>query len=472
MQSKDPSYGRPHGVAWLLILAVASFGALTGIPAQSASHPTSRLNPSPQSSSSTAPAPSPSPQRFQASSPAASSTTPPIPSPSSSGAASPAPRPFRLSTDVFSTLIDQATNGPGQFPAEAPSFLAGFPAAPGTPYDLLSTNVQTPGVAGHAQLRLQAIGDLRNYEGGIELGAGYVRGSAAQAGYWSEPLLPTLNPHLGAQVFPLPITFPFHAGQDDVTAFRTSIVSGYVQTHDQRVRVQGGFLNLGQSDGFVFQQPAIPNVIPGLAPQIAESIGKGAPIADQWAASATNLPLQGIDIQVHPGALSAEISDVGLPAIATTPARATIVSIVFDRKDAVRLSAEMAHITTGGAPDITPIYFGSSQSITPTAQGQIPTSTIGGQRSTVAGVRAEGRNVLGLDAVAEIGRSSYEADEIAHPGTRGRGGFYHLGASKTVGRVTAGSTGIVSSRITQRRSCRTVRPRTSGTSLTPGRDSG
>src|SRR2546423_7326 len=88
-----------------------------------------------------------------------------------------APGPLRVSADVFTEFVDQSTSGLGKAPHEAQQFLAGFPAAPGTPYDLLSTNVQTPGTLGHTQLRVRGAANIGNVDAGLELGAGYVRGS-------------------------------------------------------------------------------------------------------------------------------------------------------------------------------------------------------------------------------------------------------------------------------------------------------
>ncbi len=358
----------------------------------------------------------------------------PLPLPTSS------PEPLHISGEFVTTFVNQSTGGPGTSPADAAAFLAGYPAAPGTPYDLMSTNPQTPGALGYTQLLLRGDTRLGTLETGMTLGIGWVRGSAYQASYWGEPLLPTLNPHLGARAFPLTIAFPTHAGQDDVSAFRTSLLSGYVQTRDHRTRVNVGWLNLSQTDPFVFTPPGNPTVLPGLAPQIAESIGNGAPIAEGWDPSSSILPLHGIDVQLHPGAFSVELSDVALPADPQTPARARIASAVLERHD-TRISAEIAHVDSGGASLTTPNFYGSQATIVPTAQGNLPSSILGGQRTTIVGGRVATRGFGDTGIVAEIGRSVYNADGVKHPIGNAYGGYEHLGVAKTVRRVTVGADG-------------------------------
>ena len=78
---------------------------------------------------------------------------------------------------------------------------------------------------------------------GLTAGLGYVRGSVTNASYWGENLLPTLNPHVGSQALPYAIAFPTHAGQDDGTALRLSILSASVATADGDLALKGGWFD-------------------------------------------------------------------------------------------------------------------------------------------------------------------------------------------------------------------------------------
>lgn len=363
----------------------------------------------------------------QRSSPVASPSPPPLPTA--------VPRGVRVSADFLALFANQGTSGPGIRPFEGPAYVSGGVLAPGTPFDLISTEVQTPGNGLQTQLHLRAQSEIGVFETGLDLGAGYVRGSANNLGYYGEPLLPTLNPHLGARAFTIPLALPTHAGQDDVTALRASVLAGYVGTNDGRIKLQAGFFDIGQSDIFVFNQPGDPNLIPSLAPAYVESLGKGAPSLLNWTQSDLFTPLHGIDFQVKPGALSIEFTDATLPSLPGTTSRATIGSIVFARSPTSRFSADIVHLVEAGAPIGTPALYGADATITPSSQGNVVSSTLRSQRQTLVGFRSAFRLPLNLDTVLEVGHSVYSADGVKHPGLT-PGGFYHVAFSKTIGRVT------------------------------------
>jgi len=266
-----------------------------------------------------------------------------------------------------------------------------------------------------------------------------VDGSVTNASYWGESLSPALNPHLGAQALPYRIAFPQHAGGDDGAAFRASIESGALATADGALRLRGGYFDLAQTDRFVFAQPALTNVDPaiGLAP--AESLTNGLPSLDDWAPDATQLPLHGIDAVAHRGDATLELTSAALPSLPGESARLSLGSFVFDRGEGTRFSAELAHVVTGGLPFLTTVPFGADPAYLTTPEGVLPTSTLNGQRQTVAGLRGAFHisTAAALDGIVEIGRAWYDASDAAMPGTSRPGGYYHAGLTQTHGRATA-----------------------------------
>lgn len=163
----------------------------------------------------------------------------PVASPAPSPAATTRPRGLHIATSLSTTLIDQSTTGQGQVGPEAAGFIAGSPLSPNTPYDLFSSAPQTPGVAGIGQIISQATYGLPALDLSLTSGLGYVRGSITNASYWGENLMPTLNPHLGSQALPYAITFPAHAGEDDGTGFRLSILGAAIATADGKLSLRG-----------------------------------------------------------------------------------------------------------------------------------------------------------------------------------------------------------------------------------------
>ena len=94
---------------------------------------------------------------------------------------------------------------------------------------------------------------------------------------------------------------------------------------------------------------------------------------------------------------------------------------------------------TSGTPFATTVPFGIGPTFDLYPQGVLPTSTLSGQQQTIAGVRAAFHAIpaASIDAVAEIGRAWYDASPVVRPGTQAPGGYYHVGISRTHGRVTA-----------------------------------
>jgi hypothetical protein len=109
---------------------------------------------------------------------------------------------------------------------------------------------------------------------------------------------------------------------------------------------------------------------------------------------------------------------------------------VFDHGDGTRYSLSYVHVTTSGDPIFTTTLYGIDPHATPGPQGNLPSSTLGGQIETVAGARAAFHLSPRIDAIAELGRTWYDADLVSNPGTNRPGGFYHLGFSQTLRRVT------------------------------------
>ncbi len=348
----------------------------------------------------------------------------------------PAPGTFVLHLDQQTIFIDQATSGPGVMPPEGPSFAAGAPAAPQTPYDTFSSAPMTPGVTGVGQLFLSPAYAGRRFHAGATFGAAYVQGSTANAAYWGEPLMATINPHLGSQALPYAIAFPAHAGQDDGAAFRASLLSVWLRTHDGSFEVRGGWFDLRQTERFVFLAPAVPSVAPAIGAATSESLGTGTPSLDWWTQSAPSLPLHGVDLVVHRRLGTIELADAALPSLPGTSARLTSASLVVDHGEGTQWSAQVAHISTGG--DLVPatVLFGGDAQLVATAQGNLPVSMVGGQRESVYGIHGAFHVTHGLDGVVELARSTYDADHIAQPGTSEPGTYEHAGLSRAIGRTS------------------------------------
>lgn len=376
-----------------------------------------------------------------AASPSPSPSLSPAPAPSPS--ASPADRPgFHLSADVYANFINTAASGPGVTPPEANGFINGSPLAPNTPYDVWTSAPLTSGIAGITQLNLTAVYTGPRYEASAVVGAGLVTGSMQNALYWGENLMPTLNAHVGYTALPYSIAFPTHAGQDDASATAISPLFASFGARDDSWNVRGGFFNLNQTDKFVFVQPPLTNVTPSIGLQTAESLGNGAQALTSWPNAVPVLPLHGVELTAHRGIASLELTNAALPALPGDSARASIASLVFDHGEGTRYSFSYLHVATSGIPILTTTFYGANPQLTaPGPQGTLPTSTLAGQVETIAGARASFHIGRVADSVVEIGRTWYDAADVFLPGTSKPGGFYHLGFSRKLDRVTLGIDG-------------------------------
>jgi len=434
------AYPRSAHVLLRLSFFVLSLGAMSrpvaskpaDAPAPSAS--ASAASPLPGAGASPDPISSPQPVGTPKPAPQTQSTVMPTVAPT----ATPRPLGFHSTIDAETTFINDSTSGPGVVGPEAAGFIAGSPLSPNTPYDLFSSAPQVPGNAAIGQLLLTGSSALRNFDLSLTGGLGYVRGSITNASYWGESLFPTLNPHLGSQALPYAIAFPTHGGNDDGTGVHASILSGSVATADGKLRIRGGYFDLAQTDRFVFAQPALTNASPALAYAPAESLSSGLAGLDLWQPSATALPLQGIDLVGRHGLATLELTHASLPSLPGESARLAMGSFVVDHGEGTRYSAQVLHATTSGMPFATTVPFGTGPQFFDTPQGILPTSTLSGQRQTIAGVRAAFHAVprYGVDGLLEVGRAWYDADPVARPGTQKPGGYYHAGFSKNAGRNT------------------------------------
>lgn len=346
---------------------------------------------------------------------------------------------IHLSVDGFTSLVDQTTVGPGQSPPEGPGFAAGSPLSPMTPYDTFTSAPNVPGVTGVTQLLLTGAYEGHSLRASATIGVGYATGSVQNAVYWTERIMPTLDPHLGSQTLPYAISFPTHAGQDDASAAGVSLLSARIANADGSLALKGGWFDLTQSDRFVFLQPPLTNATPAIAIATAESLGDGPPALASWPSPPPGLPLHGVDLVARKGIATVEATDALLPALAGTRVRLYMISGAIDHGEGTRWSAQVAHVTTGGALISTTTMFGQGAMTIPGPQGPLPSSMLGAQRQTLAGIRGAFHAARGLDAVVEIGRAWYDADHVLLPGTSRPGGFYHVALAHAIGRATAGA---------------------------------
>jgi hypothetical protein len=292
----------------------------------------------------------------------------------------------------------------------------------------------TPGNASESALYLSPAYYAKRFEFGAVLALGYVRGSTTNAIYWGEPLPPALDPHLGSQALPYRIVFPGHAGEDDGTAFVAGIESGRIATADGNLQMRAGWFDLAQTDRFVFTQPLLSQYPPALAATPPESLGGGPPSLDWWSAASGNYPLHGADLVGKQGLATLELSDAALPSLPGTGARMTMGSLVVDHGEGTRYSLQALHVTTGGALVPTTILFAQG-TLLMTPQGNVPSTTIGGQRQTILGARAAFHVIPSVGGVVEYGHSTYDADNVVEPGTGKPGNYYHGGLAHPFGRA-------------------------------------
>jgi hypothetical protein len=355
------------------------------------------------------------------------------PSPSPSPARSPSPGTIRVSGDAHVTFISSSSSGPGVVPPEGAAFAAGSPLAPLTPYDVFTSAVLAPGNAVESELDLRPTYYGKAFDASLVIGAASVAGSVTAASYWGEPLLPTLNPHVGSPILPYRVVFPTHPGADDASRFVASVLSGSIASKDGALKLRAGWFDLAQTDAFVFAQPPVPNVAPSVALVTPESLGDGPPNLDAWTAPSQTLPLHGVDLVAKHGLASLELTDAALPSLPGTGAQLHGASFVIDHGEGTRYSAEVVHVTTGGQAVPTTILFGAGPTLLPSPQGDLPSSIINGQRQTIAGLRAAFHITRSLAGTAEYGHATYDATTVAQPGTSRPGNYEHLGLAHTLG---------------------------------------
>lgn len=343
-----------------------------------------------------------------------------------------------MGVDTHTTFISEGTRGPGISPPEGPGFAAGSPLSPLTPYDVFSSAPLTPGNGWESALYLHPSFTTPGLVLSATLGAGYVTGSTTATAYWGEPLFDTLNPHLGFQQLGYHIAFPVHAGMDDGTGFAAAVISGSVATTDGRVLVRGGWFDLQQTDGFVFTQPAVTNFAPAISFATPETLGSGPPNLDWWQNADPLLPLHGIDGVFKQGLGTIELTDAALPSLPGTGAQMEMASLVIDHGEGTRYSADVLHVSTGGALVATTVLYGGNPDILFSPQGALPTSTIGGQQQTVLGARAAFHATKSMDGVVEYGHSTYAAQNVAAPGTGKPGNYYHAGFTQNFPHASLG----------------------------------
>ena len=235
---------------------------------------------------------------------------PATPSPAVTGSPAPAatpnprkvPPPSRLYVSGRETIFfgDQQYAGSGVSPPEAASFASGG-LGPATPYDFFSGAPTQSGIGSTQDVRI----DLSYQTGALVYGARVwaenVQGSAHVDAYWNEPLLSTLNPHMGMRAFTLPIAFTTHAGQDDVTAFRGSLTQGWIGTPGGGDELRVGVFNDDLADRFVYAPPPAPGTLPAVAPVLPASLGDGAPGLSDWRVRRGTTPIVGTELTLHSG---------------------------------------------------------------------------------------------------------------------------------------------------------------------------
>jgi hypothetical protein len=347
---------------------------------------------------------------------------------------SPAPTPTPTATPGFSlqvmgsnVVVDQAASGPGLTPPEAGAFEAGLPISPMSPYDWFTSAAETPGVAGQFQYLVTASERTRSLTATAVFAFDAYDGDVNNLMYWGEPLVGPFDPHEGHSPLNYAINFPTHAGQNTVTALQG--VFPYAMSvggNDGSWKLSGGYVNLAQTDRFVFAPPAVTNANPSVGVQTAETLGPGMPSLDSWTASPSTLPVLGADAILNRGSVTLELTDALLPVLSGTQARFGMASLVDDLGDAGRFSAEVVDINTSGQPISTTTYYGTNQMLYPSAQGRLYSSILDDQHQIIGGLRALFHPWHGYDALVELGRAWYSVQTPEEPGTNAPGDYQHF----------------------------------------------
>jgi hypothetical protein len=341
---------------------------------------------------------------------------------------------WQLTADGSLTFISQSTNGPGTLPPEGPGFAKGSPLSPLTPYDAFSSAPLTPGNAGITQFETTGTYTRDRFRASASVGFGYVDGSATNAAYWGEDLFPSLNPHLGKTALPFQILFPTNNHSDDASVARVSLLGASAGAADGSWTLRGGYFDLAQTNRFLFIQPTLTSVTPGFSLVPAESLGDGGPSQQWWPASEPGLPMYGADAMAHHGLATLELSDAQVPALPRTSARLTMGSLFIDHGNGIAYSLQALHVTTGGDLISTTTVFGADAHTVLGPQGELPISTLGGQRETMVGGSASFPIGPSTNVLAQIGEAWYDADNVIEPGTQKPGSYDHLAFTQRIRR--------------------------------------
>lgn len=348
-------------------------------------------------------------------------------------ASSPSPSPsatpgFSLHAQGSNVFVSQNESGPGLSPPEAPSFEAGQPLSPMSPYDWFTSSPQTPGNAGMLQYLLDANDRTPSLTLDAKIVIGAYGGDLNNLMYWSEPWLGSLDPHEGRSPIGYSINFPTRSGEGIEGGAAQAVLpyNASVASNDGAWKFNGGYINLTQTDTFVFNPPAVTNTDPSIGIATAETLGPGMPNVAAWTASPATLPLLGGDAVVTHGNATIELTDALLPVLQGTQARLGLGSYVWNGADGSRFSAEIANVTTSGAPIATTTFFGADQTIYPGAQGRLFSSVLANQVQTIAGIRGFFHPWRGDDALFELGEGWYHEGLASQPGTQKPGTYEHF----------------------------------------------
>jgi hypothetical protein len=301
-----------------------------------------------------------------------------------------------------------------------------------TPYDTFSSAPQISGNSGVAQYEMTGTYTEHRLRASVTAGVGYVNGSTTNASYWAENLFPALNPHLGKTALPFRILFPTNNHGDDAYVGRVSLLGASAGAADGSWTVRGGYFDLAQTDRFLFIQPTLTNVTPGFSIVPAESLGDGGPSLHWWPPAEPGLPLYGADATAHRGIATLELSDAALPALPGTRARLTMGSLFVDHGNGIVYSLQALHVATGGTPISTTTVYGSDAHVVPGPQGDLPVSTLGGQRQTLVGASAAFPVGPSTNALVQVAKSWYDADSVYEPGTQRPGDYDHVAVTQRI----------------------------------------
>jgi hypothetical protein len=365
--------------------------------------------------------------------------------PSTAASASPAPfasptpsplpaRRWRIGVDSTLSYTNQQFSGPGALPPEAGAFASGQPIAPGTPYDLWTSSPNVTGFGVVHTLTLSPSYALsRQYVLGARAGFGSITGNANVAAYWGDQPMPSLNPHLGKTR--VAVAFPCANHADPMAVSGSALLNVSLARADGALSAEAGWFALAHGEPFVVNPVAQTSTPIAFTEPLPEGLGDGPESLPPFATPRAPLPLYGVRLAGRPRAgMSVELSDALLPEPPGTQARLLSASLAVAHDGGISFGAQVARLVTGGAPIGTTVLFGADPATMPSPQGPLPTSTLAGQRMTVAGVRAEVPLGAHLDAQLRLGASCYAARGTALPQSGcTAGGFRSLRVRRTAG---------------------------------------